>query len=64
MGKQFGYEIREKDTNFLAGDNGEEYFSTREKAMEDAKIYLKNFLIPDEYSGKTLDDFVVTIQEV
>lgn len=56
--------IREKDTNFLAGDNGEEYFSTREKAMKDAKIYLKNSLIPDEYSEKSLEDFVITIQEV
>lgn len=64
MGKQFGYEIREKETDFLAGDNGEKYFLTREKAMEDAKIYLKNSLIPDEYSEKSLEDFAITIQEL
>ena len=51
MPKQYGYEIREKKTGFLAGDNGEEYYSTRENAMDDAKKYLKNFLIPDEYEG-------------
>lgn len=43
MPKQYGYEIREKKTGFLAGDSGEEYYSTRENAMDDAKKYLKIF---------------------
>ncbi|WP_343087904.1 hypothetical protein [Roseburia faecis] len=64
MPKQYGYEIREKKTGFLAGDNGEEYYSTRENAMDDAKKYLKIFLIPDEYEGKVLEDFEITTQEI
>lgn len=62
--KQYGYEIREKETNFLAGDDGEIYYNTKESAMESAKRFIENFLIPDEYDGKSLDDFNIIIQEI
>ena len=52
MLKQYGYEIREKGTEFLAGDDGGIYFYTEESAMESAKRYTLNFLIPDEYDGE------------
>ena len=65
MLKQYGYEIREKGTEFLAGDDGGIYFYTEESAMESAKRYTLNFLIPNEYDGeKTLDDFDIVIQEI
>lgn len=64
MLKQYGYEIKEKKTDFLVGDNGEKYYSTREEAMEDAKDYLLNFIIPDEYKGKVLEDFEIITQKI
>lgn len=61
---QYGYEIREKENNSLAGDDGNIYYKTWALAMESAKRYTENFLIPDEYNGKTLDDFNIIIQEI
>ena len=64
MSKQYGYEIREKETNFLAGDDGEIYYPTKELAMHSAKRYTENFLIPNEYNGKALEDFTIIIREL
>lgn len=61
----YGYEIREKETGFLVGDDGEIYYYSKESAMNSAKRYLNNSIIPDEYDEqKTEDDFEISIKEI
>lgn len=61
---KYGYEIREKGTEFVAADDGGYYFEDKSKAFFDASEYLTKYVIPDDYPGKTSDDFDIVVQEI
>ena len=66
MMKKYACTIEEKETGLLVGfdDVYFDYYYTEASAIKSAKEYIIDYLISNEYKGKTVDDFDIIVREV